>query len=102
MEWFVIYNNEHLGPFSERVLHQLHAEGDLNDQSLIWREGMDSPITYEAQFLFTKEEMTFRPLSETVQNFQTKAKPKNNHSEDDDELPPALPIEVLKQKQKPL
>jgi hypothetical protein len=102
MEWFVIYNNEHLGPFSERVLHQLFSEGDLNEQSLIWREGLENAVTYEAQFLFTKEELTFKPLVQIVEKFETKSKPKNHQSEEeDDDLPPALPTEALVRKDQP-
>lgn len=68
IEWFVIYNNEHVGPFAENVLHHLYEEGDFAKETLVWREGMENPVSYEDQFLLSKKEKEFIPLqSETIE-----------------------------------
>ena len=67
INWFVIHNSEHLGPFSEEVLHQLFSEGDIEQKTLIWKEGMDESISYEEAFLFKKEELSFKPIEETIE-----------------------------------
>lgn len=46
MNWFVINENEHLGPFKEDALNELFRVGELQKDSLIWREGLDEPGTY--------------------------------------------------------
>ena len=46
MNWFVINENEHLGPFKEDALTELFRAGELQNDSLIWREGLDEPGTY--------------------------------------------------------
>lgn len=70
MDWFIIKENEHLGPFELETLHRLYAGGDILDESLIWKEGMNSPSAYGELFL---------------------SDPPN---EPDDELPPALPLDA--------
>ena len=85
IEWFVIYNNEHLGPFSENVLHQLYKEGDVKEDTLVWREGMDEAITYESQFIFTAEQQSFKPLTESTEHV------KEVSWEVDEDAPPPLP-----------
>ena len=99
INWFVIHNSEHLGPFSEEVLHQLFSEGDIEQGTLIWKEGMDDSISYEEAFLFKKEELSFRPIEETIDTkFETenfKQIKKEEQAIADDDLPPDLPPEIF-------
>lgn len=89
MEWFVIYNNEHLGPFSEAVLHQLYKEGDVSDDTQVWKEGMDESISYKDQFLLQKEQLDFKPLSEVSD--QVSEVNWDVEEDKDDDVPPPLP-----------
>ncbi len=94
MEWFVIYNSEHLGPFSETVLHQLYKEGDVKEETLVWSEGMDDPVSYRDQFILEEEELDFRPLEEVSEKVE---QPLwfLDEKEDDDNVPPPLPIGIV-------
>ncbi|MEO0793532.1 MAG: DUF975 family protein [Verrucomicrobiota bacterium] len=40
MQWYYSANNQQQGPVSEEQLKQLASTGVINDQSLVWREGM--------------------------------------------------------------
>lgn len=93
MEWFVIYNSEHLGPFSETVMHQLYKEGDVKDETLVWREGMDDPVSYRDQFILKTEELDFRPLEEVSESVEEVLW--ESDEEEDDEVPPPLPPSVI-------
>lgn len=95
IEWFVIYNSEHLGPFSETVLHQLYKEGDVKEETLIWREGMDDPMSYQDLFILKQEQLDFRPLKEVSEIVE---KSLWDIEQEDDELPPPLPPEITKAK----
>ncbi|MDH5414733.1 MAG: DUF4339 domain-containing protein, partial [Flavobacteriaceae bacterium] len=50
MEWFVIKENEHFGPYSEQALRQMHFDGIVHNSSLIWREGFENPKSYNDVF----------------------------------------------------
>jgi hypothetical protein len=55
MNWYVISGPDHLGPFTEDVLAQLYEASDVKEQTMIWREGMKEPVTYESVFLKEEE-----------------------------------------------
>lgn len=46
INWYVISGEDHLGPFSEDVLRHLFEANDINTDTLVWKEGMDNPISY--------------------------------------------------------
>lgn len=90
MDWFLIKQNEHLGPFSDEVLDEMYHDQELLPTDLIWREGWSDAKTYQDVFL--EQENEFQPLgSLPVEEI-------NIASEDSiirsDELPPDLPVEL--------
>lgn len=54
MEWFLIQDDEHLGPFSQDALAEKFKRGELDVNSLIWREGWQNPRDYATAFLAPK------------------------------------------------
>lgn len=40
MKWYYAVDNEQKGPFSEQEFQQLHAQGVINVQTLVWCEGL--------------------------------------------------------------
>jgi len=98
MEWFLINQNEHLGPFEEEVLHDLFKEGEIVKDSLLWREGWTDAQSYEDVFLLDEAQKSFKPIAENLESFYDK-EPEENILKDDD-LPPELPPEVMSFKDK--
>lgn len=92
MEWFLINQNEHLGPFDEEILHDLYHEGEILKDSLVWREGWTDAKSYEDVFLLEERQKSFAPLSETSESVYDK-EPETTVIKDED-LPPDLPPEV--------
>lgn len=100
MEWFLINQNEHLGPFDEEVLHDLFSEGEILKNSLVWREGWTDAKTYEDVFLLEDNQKNFKPLSESTSSIYDK-EPESSIIKDEDlppDLPPDLPMEVTQNK----
>lgn len=75
INWFVIHNKDHLGPFSEEVLVHLFEAGDIGKDSKVWQEGMEEAISFE-EFLIRKDS------NEVVEEIP------------DDDLPPDLPPDI--------
>ena len=98
MEWFLINQNEHLGPFKEEILHDLFQEGEILKDSLVWREGWTDAKSYEDVFLLDENQKSFTPISESIESVYDK-EPEANIIKDD-ELPPDLPSEVMDFKKK--
>jgi hypothetical protein len=48
MEWFYALGNEQKGPVSEQEFQQLLAQGTVNAQTLVWREGLAAWQPYGA------------------------------------------------------
>jgi len=46
MEWFYELGGREAGPISEQELERLVAEGDITNQTLVWRQGMPNWKTY--------------------------------------------------------
>lgn len=93
MNWFVIHNTEHLGPFSEDVLEQLYNDGDIQKETLVWKEGMDKAKTYEFIFINKEVEDVFKPIIETVE-LKTEVHVVGDSPPD---FPPPLPPKSIKE-----
>ena len=57
-EWFIFKGTHHLGPFSVQEMEEFFAVGEINAQSLVWREGAEKwealGKNRELSFLVTK------------------------------------------------
>lgn len=51
MNWYIITQKDHLGPFERQALEELRKQGKLDDETLLWREGMQEPQSYGSLFL---------------------------------------------------
>ncbi len=114
MDWFLIYQNEHLGPYDEKSLEDLYSCGDINKDSLIWKEGMSEALSYEHLFFAddVPEFVSLKDSSEIIQDDQAPGIPIDHIDEkvavteppplplsSDSELeeeftPPPLPLEM--------
>ncbi|MEX0798010.1 MAG: DUF4339 domain-containing protein [Bacteriovoracaceae bacterium] len=92
MNWFVINENEHLGPFEEEVLKQLFKSGDLKGGALVWKEGMSDPKPFSEVFL--KQDAKKDTNENLDKNLEQGLDEEDE--DDEDELPPELPPEALK------
>jgi hypothetical protein len=66
MNWYVISGSDHLGPFTEDVLYQLYEADDINEETPIWQEGMDKPVSYGSLFLKEPEEENLDEIPEDL------------------------------------
>lgn len=98
MEWFLITDNEHLGPFTEEVLHQLFENGEIDKDSRVWKEGWEDSKSYQDTFINSPSDLVFQPIADSVETVYEK-EPEANIIKDED-LPPALPPEITEQQQK--
>ena len=39
--WFFLRGQETVGPFSKKIIQQIHEGGQLALETMVWREGMD-------------------------------------------------------------
>ncbi len=57
-EWFIFKGTHHLGPFSVEEMEEFFTVGEINGQSLVWREGAEKwealSKSRELEFLFKK------------------------------------------------
>ena len=96
MEWFLIKQNEHLGPFSEDAIHQLFSSKEIFGNSFIWREGWKEAQTYSKTFLENDVNEEIVPLETIIPRKQVKSS-KNPVIEASDlpsDLPP-IPLDAL-------
>jgi hypothetical protein len=82
MEWFVIKGRDHLGPFAEDNVRDLFQSGEIDSQSMLWREGLTDPVTYESVFM-TEDDKSFKPMIE------------------DEDVPPPLPPQLERPSETP-
>ena len=68
MEWFLIKQNEHYGPFSEEALHEMFSRGEVREDSLIWSEGLKFPQTYFDSFLLKKETVKKETVEQKIED----------------------------------
>ena len=80
-EWFIFKGTHHLGPFSVAEMEEFFAVGEINAQSLVWREGAEK---WEA--LGKNRELSF-----LVTNVKLPPLPPIPMDEED-ELPPPAPV----------
>lgn len=82
-EWFIFKSTHHLGPFSVAEMEEFFAVGEINAQSLVWREGAEKwealGKTRELSFLVTKVKLP--PLPPIPMD-------------DEDDMPPPAPMAV--------
>jgi hypothetical protein len=88
-EWFIFKGTHHLGPFSLEEMEEFFAVGEINAQSLVWREGAEKwealSKTRELGFLINK---TKAAAAVTAAPVGLPPLP----DEDDDLPPPAPPV----------
>ena len=57
-EWFIFKGTHHLGPFSEQEMEEFFTVGEINLQSLVWKEGAEKwealGKTRDLEFLYKK------------------------------------------------
>jgi hypothetical protein len=53
-KWFIFKEKFHLGPFSKKEILKLYKSGDINSQTLFWKEDLDDWIDYN-QFIKSKK-----------------------------------------------
>lgn len=46
MNWFIIRDQDHLGPFTNEDLDELYCSGEINDDTLVWNEDLEAAIPY--------------------------------------------------------
>lgn len=53
-EWFVFKSTHHLGPFSQEEMVEFYRTDEINDQTMIWKEGSEKwePIAKVPDFYF--------------------------------------------------
>ncbi|MFT6634077.1 MAG: hypothetical protein ACJAS4_004052 [Bacteriovoracaceae bacterium] len=86
MEWFLIKQNEHSGPFSEDAIHQLFSNKEIVGNTYIWREGWKEAQTYSKTFLEVEEVIPPEHVGS-----KKLVKSKENPILDIGDLPPDLP-----------
>lgn len=90
MNWFLIKNNEHLGPYSEVDLQDLIKKGEVTPNDEVWTDGWSSPKPIHQAFA---EE--FKPIQVEAEDLHLMTEENIVRSED---LPPELPPELLVKK----
>ena len=80
-EWFIFKGTHHLGPFSLEEMEEFFAVGEINAQSLVWREGAEK---WEA--LGKNRELSF-----IISKNKKPELPPLPIDEDEADLPPATP-----------
>jgi hypothetical protein len=89
-DWFIFKGTHHLGPFSLEEMEEFFAVGEINAQSLVWREGAEKwealSKTRDLGFLINKAKT---PVAPSVPSEPTELPPLP--IEEEDELPPPTP-----------
>lgn len=91
MEWFLIYKNEHLGPYTKEYLLSLFNDGLINRDSIVWKEGWDESQSFEEAFLLNEEQKVFQPIVHNIESIDIKS---SENVIKDEDLPPDLPFDV--------
>lgn len=103
-EWFVFKGTHHLGPFSVEEIVDFYENGEINDKTLIWKEGVEKwfPLSKVAvfQFLFNANEASNDeappPIPPVPHNPQGLKLPRQAATPIiDDELPPPIPLDAI-------
>ncbi|MBC7429788.1 MAG: DUF4339 domain-containing protein [Bacteriovorax sp.] len=93
-DWFIFKGTHHLGPFSLQEMEEFFTVGEINFQSLVWREGAEKwealGKTRELEFLIKKPNI--KPeLPNTEAPPMSDLPPELPALPDDHEDPPVLP-----------
>ena len=80
MDWFIIKENDHQGPFEESLLIEMNEKGEITSDTLVWKEGLKDPGTLKELILEAPPEL---PPEKPVYNPY-----KVLHKEEKKELPP--------------
>lgn len=113
-EWFIFKGTHHLGPFTKKEMEEFFLKGEIELQSLVWREGDPEwqPLNKTKELLFLikqKEEFdaemppeippeVLSPPAFPREDFSPPLLPKflNGPEENDErEVPPPLPLDVI-------
>lgn len=90
-EWFIFKGTHHLGPFSLEEMEEFFAVGEINAQSLVWREGAEKwealGKTRDLAFLINKAKAAAAVVAAPVGLPPL--------PDEDDELPPPAPPGLL-------
>ena len=103
-EWFVFKGTHHLGPFSVEEIEAFFRAGEINAQSLIWREGSEKweqiskTDTYD--FIFKpieNKKISAPPLAKLPQLPDLPLLPDNDNNDEDikNDLPPPIPLDAI-------
>ncbi len=65
MDWFIIKENDHQGPFEESLLIEMNEMGEITSDTLVWKEGLKDPGTLKELILEAPPEL---PPEEPVYN----------------------------------
>lgn len=84
-EWFIFKGTHHLGPFSLEEMEEFFAVGEINAQSLVWREGAEK---WEALGKTRDLAFLIKPKTPDLPPIPTNLPPLPM---DDDDLPPPTP-----------
>lgn len=94
-EWFVFKGTHHLGPFSVEEMSAFYSSGEINVQTLIWKEGNENwePLskTPDFQFLFKQEKKEIALPEKNKEKTKAKAEIKVKAEDKEDIGPPPLP-----------
>lgn len=98
-EWFVFKGTHHLGPFSIEEVEEFFRTGEINAQTLIWKEGNEKwePLskTTVFEFLFKpqKVKIVLREVPPPLPPIPVLPTPPDELF--DDELPPPIPLDAI-------
>lgn len=98
-EWFIFKGTHHLGPFSVEEMAEFISVGEINAQSLVWREGAEKweslGKTRELAYLLNKEAKAPASTSKPPPMPSLPDLPEDLPDLPDD-MPPPMPAGVLK------
>jgi hypothetical protein len=105
-EWFIFKGTHHIGPFTKREIESMLKRGDLNDNTLVWKEGEAKWDTLKAsehfQYLFLPEIPKSIEVPPALPVELPPALPKAPHlskidsnNDDSADLPPPIPTDTL-------
>jgi hypothetical protein len=46
MDWFIIRDQDHLGPFTQEELEELYASKEISDETLVWNESLKQSVSF--------------------------------------------------------
>ena len=96
-EWFIFKGTHHHGPYTLQELIEFYQTGELNDQSLVWKEGTEKweafAKTAELTATLNLKPVSSPPLPAIPDDEGPPALPAFLAGEDD--LPPPVPLDAL-------